>query len=294
VKMSFIEKAMQQSQDAEENNHNDRLQKNAKPHAVQNSKRYGNNQATYRKKESLYSNHDGIVDLKKLQSVWPVSECNTDKVKDEYRKIKRPLLINVGNDQNIDSSAPQNLILVTSALEGEGKTFNSINLALSLAKEKNIHVYLIDSDVHKKKLSKLSMLEGKKGVTDYLAGETNTIGDVIFNTSQESLSIIPAGTINTEVPELYSSQAMRGFLDKFILSKEDVIVIFDGPPLLQCAETQILAQNVGQVAIVISAGLTTSSQVEDAISLVDNDRSIGLILNKSSIGASSTYYGAYG
>ncbi len=245
-----------------------------------------------RKNDQFLLTDNKVIKFSECLTEWPLCEYDNDKINHEFRKIKRPILMNILK-QASNVTGPQNLVLITSATEGEGKTYNALNLAINLAKEKNYHVLLIDADLHKKSLSKILQVEDQPGLSDYLMGDVVSISKIIFNTTEGRLSIVPSGSTVVDAPELFSSENMLEFLNIFNKQKQRLVVVIDGPPLLPCAETQILAQYVGQIGLVVEAGSTSQNRIEDAVALIEDDKSFGFILNKSSLSASTEYYGYY-
>ncbi len=190
----------------------------------------------------------------------PGSDLGRD-IQDDYRRVKRPLVSNAcgRNKLMVDRG---NLILVTSSIPGEGKTYSSMNLALSIAQEKDTTVLLVDCDVAKQDLSRMLGLEKTCGLVDVLESDDLSIADVMLQTDIPNLRVVSAGKQNEYVAELLASQRMSDLLDEIASRYNDRIIIFDGPPLLPTPQTQILAGLVGQVVFVIEAGKTPQSLVE--------------------------------
>lgn len=217
------------------------------------------------------------------------------EIQDDYRRIKRPLVSNAcGRDKLMVDRG--NLILVTSSVPGEGKTFTSINLALSISQEMDTTVLLVDCDVAKQGVSKLLGLERVSGLVDVLMSDDLTLGDVMLQTDVPNFRVVTAGKQNEYYAELLSSQRMFDLVEEIAGRYTDRIIIFDGPPLLPTPQTQILAKLVGQVVFVIEAGKTAQALVEDALEMIPEEQAIGLVLNKNQ-GLSARggyYYGYYG
>lgn len=214
---------------------------------------------------------------------------------DEYRRIKRPLLSNAfGKTASLVDRG--NLMLVTSSVPGEGKTYTAINLALSIARERDHSVLLVDCDVAKQGSSRMLGLEGMPGLVDVLESENMTVGDVLLRTDVEELTLLSAGKQHEYVTELLASQRMSALVDEMISRYEDRITIFDGPPLLPTPQTSVLAEMVGQIVFVIGAGQTPEVIVDEALEMLPENKAIGLILNKTEgmQGHGGYYYGYYG
>src|SRR5699024_7989269 len=207
--------------------------------------------------------------------------------------IKRPLISNATGVNGVDV-ANGNRFMVASALSGEGKTFTSFNLALSLAKERDYSVLLVDGDVIKPSISRALGLEKAQGLTDILADDTLSFSNTVFETNVPRLSVLPAGQYQDSATELLASRRMAWFMGE--LSRDpNRMIIFDSPPLLATAESQAMAMAVGQILLVVKAGKTPRDAVEAALSLVSAaDKSISLILNQSTKAHGDYYAGYYG
>jgi len=209
---------------------------------------------------------------------------------EEMRSIKRPLMINaVGpQSQGIENS---NLILVTSSMPGEGKTFTAINLALSIANERDKKVLLIDADVAKPSISKELGLKEGLGLVDYLESDEVDFSDIVLETNISGLKIIPAGKRHHHSTELLASDKMRHLSEELANRYSDRIVIIDSPPVLAATQADVLAGLVGQVVFVIGAGVTSRNIVKEGLrKLEDCDVVLGL-LNRVTRDLSYNYYG---
>jgi exopolysaccharide/PEP-CTERM locus tyrosine autokinase len=217
-------------------------------------------------------------------------DSERSKVAQEYRMLKRPLLMNAQGK----GAAPikhGNLIMIVSALPGEGKTFTSLNLAMSMAMERDTTVLLIDSDVVKPSMSTLLGLHNQPGLIDVLLDEQN-LEDIIIRTDMPKLSVLPAGRAHTYSTELLASEQMRRVCTELSERYPDRIVLFDAPPLLATTEAVVLAHLLGQILIVVEAGKTPQHIIGEAITKLDRDKVIGMLLNKSRIllGKNYGYY----
>jgi exopolysaccharide/PEP-CTERM locus tyrosine autokinase len=210
---------------------------------------------------------------------------------ESFRRIKRRILTNAVNSK---ANPPANLVLVTSALPGEGKSFCAINLALSIALEVDHSVLLIDADVRKPSMPDLLGLKAEKGLMDLLVDRRIDMSEVLYRTDIGKLTLLPAGTSQANATELLASAATRELLLEIAARYRDRIVILDSPPLLLASETAVLANQVGQLVVVVESGKTTESAVKEALALIDSSRLTGLVLNKSTSPGSGSYYGGYG
>ncbi|WP_404301649.1 XrtA-associated tyrosine autokinase [Alicycliphilus denitrificans] len=198
---------------------------------------------------------------------------------DQYRVIKRPLLDNAtGKGSSLVANG--NLIMVTSALPGEGKSFTAINLAMSMAMELDHTVMLVDADVTRPSVMAKLGLPPAAGLLDVLRDEKIKLQDVLLRTNIEKLTLLPAGLPHERATELLASDAMTALLNEMSRRYGDRIIIFDSPPLLLTTEARVLANHMGQVVVVVQAEKTLQSEVEHALSTIESCPIKLMILNQ--------------
>ncbi len=208
---------------------------------------------------------------------------------DEYRLIKRRLLKEMDAKKG-QGLALSNFILVTSAMQGDGKTFTATNLALSIAMELDRTALLIDADVMKGGVSRNLGIDADHGFVDLLSNNKANYGELIYKTDIENLSILPAGKSNMRITELFSSESMGLLCEELSHRYKDRIIIMDSPPLLQTSESQALANVIPNIVFVVSADHTPTAAVTDALSLIDRDKDVSFVLNKARVKSSGMYY----
>jgi receptor protein-tyrosine kinase len=212
---------------------------------------------------------------------------------EQFRAIKRPLLMKASPTS--DNRVPNgNLVLVTSAIPGEGKTFTAINLAMSIAMELDHTVLLVDADAAKSDVSRMLGVQEAEGLTDYLAQPERALSEFLVGTDIDKLAVLPAGRPRANVTELLASEHMRNLMDQFGGRYTDRIVVIDSPPILAASGASILAHLVGQTVFVVEAIRTPQSAVEEALAQLQSVRNVGLVLNKSRSKEGLGYqYGSY-
>lgn len=198
---------------------------------------------------------------------------------DQYRVIKRPLLDNA-TGKGASLVANGNLIMVTSALPGEGKSFTAINLAMSLAMELDHTVMLVDADVTRPSVMAKLGLPPAAGLLDVLRDEKIKLSDVLLRTNVDKLTLLPSGLPHDRATELLASDAMTGLLEEMSKRYSDRIIIFDSPPLLLTTEARVLAGHMGQVVMVVRAEKTLQSDVEHALSTIESCPIKLMVLNQ--------------
>jgi len=213
------------------------------------------------------------------------------QVADEFRVVKRPLLTNV-KGKGSRSPARANLIMVTSAVAGEGKSFTSINLAMSIAAELDHTVMLVDADLARPSLPRMLGVSEGPGLLDLLLG-TAEMSDVLLRTNIEKLTFLRSGTPHPRATELLASDALRRLLDDMSERYSDRIIIFDSPPLLLTTEARTLAMYMGQIVFVVRAGKTLQSAVQHALATIEACPVKMMLLNQTRVEKHGVY-GEYG
>jgi protein-tyrosine kinase len=235
------------------------------------------------------------IDINELRAGGYLPEAIKDRqFADQYRRIKRPLIEKALSGD--DAGGEPRIIIVTSAVPGDGKTFTSINLAFSMALERDISILLVDSDVAKHHITDIFGLRPRKGLLDALTDESLDPETLVVPTSSRGLSILPAGTRVEGTAELISSNRMRQIVTTLCARNPRRILLLDSPPLLITNEGRALVKIGGQVVLVVRAGETPRHAVQAAVAMVDEKQAGGVILNEVKVGLTEGYYGygAYG
>ena len=220
------------------------------------------------------------------------SSNSAHHIQEEFRHIKRKLINNAFGPaaKTLNHS---NLIMVTSSKPNEGKTFISINLALSIALEQEKTVLLVDADVLRPSLHRELQFEIKQGLLEYLLDEVYSLSDVIYNTNIANLKLIPAGKPHHLTNELLASTKMATLAEELAKRYPDRIVIFDCPPILGVTETPVLSSLVGQAIVVVEESKTKLEDIKKAVSQLDEDIAVGFVMNKT-VMSKKDKYGYYG
>ena len=238
-------------------------------------------------KETIYIDNDKLTERGFLHSGG-----DAHHQQEEFRHIKRKL---INNAFGIASKTlkQSNLIMVSSANPNEGKTFVSINLALSIALEQDKTVLLIDADVLRPSLHRELEFENTSGLLDYLCGNLDDLSDIIYSSNLPNLKIMPAGKAHHLTNELLASQRMATLANELSARYPDRVVIFDCPPLLGVTETPVLASLMGQAVVVIEESRTRIEDIKRATSQLSDELATGFVLNKT-IKSNKDIYGYYG
>lgn len=244
------------------------------------------------------------IDLQRLKAEGYVTPTDgRSQLAEEYRMIKRPLLINAfGKGESFgqgEALVPDgNMIMVTSTYSGEGKTFTAINLAMSIAKEMDKTVLLVDADVGRSRIHRVLGTPAGPGLIDLLLDDNLDLGDVIVRTDIPNLRVLPMGRSHAHATELLASNEMGRITRELATRYPDRMVIFDSPPLLITSESVVLSSHMGQIVFVVESGRTPQGAAKAALALLDDNKPIGLVLNKArqTLGTGYGYgygYGSY-
>ena len=233
------------------------------------------------------------LDLDRLRATGRLPSLEmASQTEDEIRRIKWPLLKAINGAEGV-RPARSNVILVTSALPGEGKTFTSLNLALSIVRDREMRVVLVDGDVARPGLTPSLGLEGRAGLNDVLEDLDRDVSTVTYQTDVEGLFFVPAGKWHAHAPEFFAGSRMPQVIEALSRRVGHGVVIFDSPPLLATNEAQVATRFAGQVLIVVRAGTTEHQVVLDAIALVDKGAPVSAVLNRCEPSVLNRYYGRY-
>jgi len=232
------------------------------------------------------------IDLARLRRQSMITpDGDRTPIAESFRRIKRQILANAANPK---AGVPANLVLVTSALAGEGKTFCAINLAISIALERDHSVLLVDADVAQPSIPRMLGLEAEMGLMDVLLDRRIDLAEVLWKTDIDKLTVLPSGTAHQHATELLASDAMRVLLREIASRYHDRIIVFDSPPLLAASEAGALASQMGQIVMVVEAGKTSEAALKDALGRIGSSNVAGLVLNKGEGPGLGYYYGGYG
>jgi len=219
------------------------------------------------------------------------------QIADQFRHVKRPLLA-AALGRGVEPLPNGRMIMLASSLPGEGKTFVSVNLALSMSLERDISVLLVDADVAKPHISRLFGIDSEPGLLEALQDDGLDVESLVLPTDIPKFSVLPAGKPTDTATELLASRRMQALVSRLASSQDRMrVVIFDSPPLLLTSESRVLAQPMGQVVLVVHAGKTPQHAVHDSIACLGEGKPISLLLNQSEAVSEAGYYyrdGSYG
>ena len=221
------------------------------------------------------------LDLGKMREMGMVTAAGgRTSLLEDFRIIKRPLLKRAFAERTAGGN-PGNLIMLTSSLPGEGKTYCAINLAMSIAMELDHTVLLVDADVARPSVLRTLGLPAQRGLMDLLVDDKLDVSDVLLRTNVDTLSILAAGTSTPRATELLASSTMANLVQEIANRYPDRVVIFDSPPLLLTSEARALASHMGQIVVVVEAQKTTQHALGEALRQLEAYDNVNLIYNKT-------------
>jgi protein-tyrosine kinase len=282
--MSLIQRAMQESG----------VVVVARPDARPRSKAAPASTPDLRQPPQLFS-----LDFRRLAGDGFITPSDhNSRLANEFSNVKRRLLRRMGffkNFVNRPQSQGGNVVIVTSAMPAEGKTFTAVNLALSLAMDERLKVLLIDADFARSSVCELFGLRGQKGVLDRLQNPALDFTALLQHARDLPLAVLPTGSCRMPVARIFAENAFGAFLDEVSSHFADHLIIIDSPPLLATTEAAVLSEHASQILLVVEAGRSTRENVGSALELIAAEEKVSLVLNRSFLSGSAgtRYYGSY-
>jgi exopolysaccharide/PEP-CTERM locus tyrosine autokinase len=212
---------------------------------------------------------------------------------EEFRIVKRQLLLAARGGKGVAAIEHGERILICSANPNEGKTFCAVNLALSMASEKDNRVLLVDADFAKPSVLSRLGIEGERGLMDALADPAINVEDLVIETDVDGLSVLPAGKQTNQDTEYLAAARTAAVLNQLTEHDPARIIIFDSPPALAASPASVLALHVGQAVMVVHADVTTDTALRDALSLLSGCEHIQLLLNRAKFSPTGRKFGNY-
>lgn len=259
-----------------------------------------------------------VADLRRVSKQTPVSiatleqaglmvaRMNRTRTTEEYRivigRVLRALHEAKDADFPLGPDASANVVMVTSARPGEGKSFTSLNLGGSISQNAGESVLIVDVDAKKDSLSDMLGLSDRKGFLDLVADPSLLPDDLIIPSDLPNLSflalgsrsIVRDGADEMGVEERRLTPPIKRLAQRF----PRTLVLLDAPPCLSTSDPHTLSPSVGQVVVVVEAERTQRNDVEAAIDMIKVCPNITMLLNKVRMNSGHTfgtydYFGSY-
>ena len=237
--------------------------------------------------------HGLRLNLGKLRESRMVTPDNRASVTyNEFRAIKRKLLPMTRDPAT--KATTRNVVMITSALAGEGKTYTAMNLAIGLAAERNLEVILVDGDVVRSSITQYFEGAPEEGLLDLLTGRRQQIDEVLKRCADlPNLHVLFSGRRDDTSPELLASARMAEVCSALSRRFRESVVVIDAPPVLATAEPSAMVMHVHHLIMVVAAGQVARHHIEEALTCVATCPSISLVFNKSPEWQRATPYPYY-
>ncbi len=231
-----------------------------------------------------------VLSIAVLQRAGLVVGAGRSRVSEEYRVTVGRIMRTLRGSRSGRAGAA-NLLLVTSARPGEGKSFSALNLAASIAQNGLADVLLVDVDGTRRSLSAQFGILGRLGLLDVAADGSLPIEPMVVRTAIEGLTMLPIGTGHPGV-EGGVTRAVSSAVERIGRRFSRHIVVLDTPPCLSTSDPSTLAPLVDQVVMVVEAEKTPRSELETSLELIKVCPNITLVLNKIRLTQRNSF-GAY-
>ena len=209
---------------------------------------------------------------------------------EQLRHLKRPILQNAFGPL---AEGVANVVMVTSARPGAGKTFVSAALAQALTRSRELSVILVDLDNIKATLTRGLELTDRTGFLDAVDQPGVSLESTLVATEVPGLRIVPTGRQTRDSSELLHSTRAAELIRHLSDDDPTRIIILDCPPLLSTPDAHAILELAHQVLVVVEAGVTKESEMKQVLESIGHEKPVGLILNKAVGGLTSLYGGDY-
>jgi len=234
-----------------------------------------------------------VIDRARLaEAGFIVPDEPVTSLAEEFRLVKRRLLASI-ESRSTQAEEKRRTVLVTSGQPDEGKSFCAVNLALSLAGEREVDVLLVDGDFSKPEALAMLGLHAGPGLVDALADPLVDVEDYVLHTDIPGLSVLPAGRKANNVTELLASDRTRAVFARLFAGNRRRIIIIDSPPALMASPAAVLADLVGQVLVVVRADRTIEAELRETVGLLSACEEVALLLNGAGGAVTGRKYGSY-
>jgi len=236
-------------------------------------------QSSARGEEETGNERGPKVDHLALRKAGLIDQSGS-RVADELRIVQNRILRQSFPETGVRTTGSTNLVMITSALKGEGKTFVSLNLAGETARHGDRRVLLVDTDAKPSGLSRKLGISSAPGLVDLARDTGLNIDDVIIPTEADGLDVLPFGRNGERTGEIFATRRMRDVIATLSRRYADGLVLLDAPPCLSSSAPHSLAPVCAHVILVVAAASTQQSNIEAALELLEDCPEISLLLNK--------------
>lgn len=182
-------------------------------------------------------------------------------------------------------------LAITSPGPGEGKSVTALNLAISLAREGNYDVFLVDLDMRNPSICRYLGVTPKHDITNFFTGDVSA-KDIFFNIGIDRLTIAGATLGTTHASELLATDHLEELLAFIRRASANPLILIDLPPVLNTDDALVVAPRIDATILVVSEGITKRDGLERAVGLLSEYAVAGVVLNRANESLGSEYYGA--
>ena len=171
-------------------------------------------------------------------------------------------------------------LMVTAVTPEGGASFVATNLAAAFTFDHQKTAMLIDCNFKDSSLAEKFNLEFKYGLKDFITGKVNDISQIVYSTGIQRLRLIPSGNQESDLVEFFTGERMYSFLSEVRSRYSNRIIIIDAPPILESADTKILAELTDYILLVVPYKGVTTNLINRTLNSIDKTKIVGMILNK--------------
>ncbi|MCK4503165.1 MAG: XrtA-associated tyrosine autokinase [Desulfuromonadales bacterium] len=232
----------------------------------------------YRRPKTVVGHFSALLDVVPIKIenlLLATARDEKNVVVEEFNKLRASLIALTRGDKFL------NTLLVTSTVSEEGKSMTALNLAISLAKEHDHTVLLVDADLRRPSVHKYLEIKPEVGLVNCLRDDL-PIEKALFKTGVGKLVVLPAGEAVRDPLDMLSSNRMKAIISELKQRYTDRYIIFDTPPALPFADAGVLAAMVDSTLFVVREG---KANIEDLQKTIDDFKShnlLGIVYNDAS------------
>ncbi|MFZ3089025.1 MAG: CpsD/CapB family tyrosine-protein kinase, partial [Nitrospirota bacterium] len=201
-------------------------------------------------------------------------------ITEQYRLLRSKL-------SSLNGSHTNNVLAITSARKGEGKSLTSVNLAIVMAEDTKKKILLIDGDMRKPSIHTFFNCKAEYGLIDLLMHKVD-IESAMIPSGIKNLTLLLAGEPSKSPSDLLAAAVFREIIEK-IRKRFDYIII-DSPPIMPFADMNIISDVVDGILLVVRAEKTPKEMILEALKTLNKENVIGVVFNDSKKKMAKIYY----
>ena len=221
-------------------------------------------------KEIARMKNDNLLTVKQLSDLKVIStDMHDEKIANSYRDLRTKII-----QRSVGTNA---VILITSCVAGDESAMATINMATAFSFDESRTSLIVDCDFHKSKIEKILDVKVGSGLIDYLEDDSITQESIIHDSGIKRLRIIPAGKSREVETEYFTSIKMKGLINSVFSRYPDRHVFINSRPIVESADTRILADMSNYVLLVVPYGKATPHKISEAVRQIDPGKFLGVV-----------------